>query len=1028
MCVAFPLCHSHCPPTPPHLPPTTDLDQRDAEHRESLSNTLRTLRADSLRQSDNISRLQDRYSEAQRKVNIADAEEAALRAQLKAAEATIHKLRDDAARTKKIVAETRAACANDVRKRDRQIEGLKKAVVEAGRARGERKSPAVTTIHVTGGIGGDDNVIASTTTTDDGYDLRQETNGFLAQLAKGLSEENETLLSLIRTTNDSLKSMSGWEKSDDAVAVGAGASGDGHAVTLPANPEELATDVENVLAHLRTLLTNPSFVPLEEVVVREQEIFRLRDGWEKMESRWQEAVHLIDSWRRRMAADGQPVNMEELKLGLRLSPVRVPNVYDTAPNEAFNLSTLQEEEEEDEEKAEEEEGEDGEEQVKRVSLAQQQASPSPPDSLHLVPAPEYGDMAPEYEGEQDDLDDIDTESSIFQDDVDVDMDESEPNVEILHHSTAYAANGEEREDDKNSASISLPAPPKITPLEETQLGSNRVPAAALTLKSRKRSGNLLDDSTDGAEEAPPPPPHGIKSGQSPQKRLKVSSDAENEQPSSRPTSGIFDSSNSSLDKILLGPSPSSITREPASSRTTARSTRSNTSRSDVAAKKEQSAYASAKPVVRTVKTAAQEKKDTPTRPLTRTRSARTTGATASSSVRAAPPSKSEPPKTRPAPAPTTTTTAAAITDMRPPPRPARNRQVSPAVQPTSTSTSVGSSQADKKSTPGEHQDQPTAAFEAPPSISRTTKAPVNHPPSAPDTPVRTSVLNPPTNTNANTKSASRLPLPRNGAPPPQQSPITVAGIAAKLAASEREANAARVRAKLKAARLGGGGARGGASASTSTGSSVRVVSGESALSSSSAAGDPSKRDREVSGASSVAISSLDENGTAGGVSIMPSKESSAGASSTFAPHTATSTTTTSSSATEDNNPNNKTVVPASGPIIVPPRSSSVQRKVGGRVDVGDGQRSSSPKRRGRAVGAEVHSAAAVGVASAAASPLKSQDQERDRDQDQSQRKKKRDVRSRADKVASRRRSTLSPWELQSLIAGDVGAVPSTPEA
>ena len=37
---------------------------------------------------------------------------------------------------------------------------------------------------------------------------------------------------------------------------------------------------------------------------------------------------------------------------------------------------------------------------------------------------------------------------------------------------------------------------------------------------------------------------------------------------------------------------------------------------------------------------------------------------------------------------------------------------------------------------------------------------------------------------------------------PQQSPLTMATIAAKLAATEREADAARVRAKLKAARMG----------------------------------------------------------------------------------------------------------------------------------------------------------------------------------------------------------------------------------
>jgi hypothetical protein len=51
-----------------------------------------------------------------------------------------------------------------------------------------------------------------------------------------------------------------------------------------------------------------------------------------------------------------------------------------------------------------------------------------------------------------------------------------------------------------------------------------------------------------------------------------------------------------------------------------------------------------------------------------------------------------------------------------------------------------------------------------------------------------------------TDNSSRLPRPRENALP-QQSPLTMASIAAKLAASEREADAARVRAKIKAARM-----------------------------------------------------------------------------------------------------------------------------------------------------------------------------------------------------------------------------------
>jgi len=54
---------------------------------------------------------------------------------------------------------------------------------------------------------------------------------------------------------------------------------------LPADVESLSISLEEVLVQLRGLLTNPSFVPLEEVEIRDKEILRLRAAWEKMEAR-----------------------------------------------------------------------------------------------------------------------------------------------------------------------------------------------------------------------------------------------------------------------------------------------------------------------------------------------------------------------------------------------------------------------------------------------------------------------------------------------------------------------------------------------------------------------------------------------------------------------------------------------------------------------------------------------------------------------------------------------------------------------
>ena len=102
--------------------------------------------------------------------------------------------------------------------------------------------------------------------------------------------------------------------------------------------ENLATDISEVLEHLRVLLTNPSFVPLEEVQIREDEIGRLRSGWEQIEARWREALTLMDGWRKRIMETGDTINLDDLRKGLTLA-VDSPIEVDQQKN---NISILQE--------------------------------------------------------------------------------------------------------------------------------------------------------------------------------------------------------------------------------------------------------------------------------------------------------------------------------------------------------------------------------------------------------------------------------------------------------------------------------------------------------------------------------------------------------------------------------------------------------------------------------------------------------------------------------------------------------------
>ncbi|ROT41124.1 hypothetical protein SODALDRAFT_330832 [Sodiomyces alkalinus F11] len=777
---------------------------RDAEQRESLSATLRALRAENLRYANDISRLTEKHAEARRKLEIAEASESALRSQLKSADAAVRGLKEETARAKTLVAQTRASCATEVRRRDRQIDGLKKQLGEAGRARGAAKNPTVTVINVVADVGqeGISHTRAGAgATAEQSYDLRSETNEFLTELAKNLGEENEALLAVVRRTLAKLREMGGWQEGH---AVG---QGDGHALTLQRNCAELESEMEAILEQIRTILTNPSFVPIEEVEVREEEINKLRDGWVKMETRWQEAVHLIDGWRKRMAANGRGVNMEELNMSLRLSPVKVRDVEETNRAAALRLSCVEEERTEDLEKAMRSwpcRGAGG--------TGNENENENDDESLQLEPAREYDVEVP---GD-------DSESSIYQDDDELDdlehlddLDRCEPNVEILQQSTAYLS------------SPPLPLPPQLSPLKDSSSAGNRrthdmgrkqsKPTGHFTTIAEENIWDLAND--DISSELPS---HRTQLPRSPQKIDRAPSCEPEEQP--RIVSAATDSS---LDEILL--------------------------------------------------------------------------------VR--PPSPSGPPSPSPAP-------------RQRPPRNIETKSVGKAkckkaefadnVQPPSSGYPIN-----------RRRDPSTEERRV--ANTTTTDNDVPPPPAAPGTAQQQTPSTRPV-------SSSRLPLPRPTNPPPQQSPLTMATIAAKLAASEREADAARVRAKLKAAR----GVRGKATTATTTTTAT----------------------------------------------------------------TATTTPSTNSAAPQPT----KTEEPQRVPLF---------------SSAGDAQEDVDPVKRSLP---EARHSGAVGDGSRRQEEQQQQQQqvvEGQGNQGQQTLPKQRKREKCVNKTASRRRSTLSPWEMQSLISGDV---------
>lgn len=231
------------------------------------------------------------------------------------------------ARLKGTVAQIRGQCANDVRRRDGEIQRLKRHL--EGRRGREGNTGQVGVVVVTPGVNKAQYAQQGIRETGHGvdlgspeYSLKQETTEFLTQLSQGLSDENDALIGLVRGTLATLRSLQGLPTPSASISETSGNAdgmeyGNLGAAVLPSY-ESLAANIDEVLEHLRGLLTNPSFVPLEEVEIREEEIIRLREGWERMEARWREAVSLMDGWRRRMVDTGDTINLDDLSVGLKL--------------------------------------------------------------------------------------------------------------------------------------------------------------------------------------------------------------------------------------------------------------------------------------------------------------------------------------------------------------------------------------------------------------------------------------------------------------------------------------------------------------------------------------------------------------------------------------------------------------------------------------------------------------------------------------------------------------------------------------
>jgi hypothetical protein len=301
---------------------------RDKDRNEQLSFSLRGLRAEDTRKDAEIERLKTKSEEHAREAVQARTAERVAKDEAKKVERNVKGLQDQAARLKTALTQVRTQCANDIKKRDLELAKLKAHLQD--QRRGNRAGVVAPSMTVSGGERWQHGS-SSKDLKDPEYSLKQETTAFLTQLSQSLSDENDNLIGLLREALSTMKELLGLpantQTMTDSAFQSRGSADDGKGVdnnvhALPTSYETLATELDNTLSHLSKILTNPNFVSVDEVEMRDEEIVRLRQGWEHMETRWRDVLAMMDGWRRRMDT-GETLRLEDLQQGMGLvSPTR----------------------------------------------------------------------------------------------------------------------------------------------------------------------------------------------------------------------------------------------------------------------------------------------------------------------------------------------------------------------------------------------------------------------------------------------------------------------------------------------------------------------------------------------------------------------------------------------------------------------------------------------------------------------------------------------------------------------------------
>jgi hypothetical protein len=243
-------------------------------------------------------------AELERKNAILEAQARSFNGTLRTTESSAKSLRDETTRLKTLLQQVRTQCANDIRKRDFQIQKMKERLSDT--RRGTR--PPASTIVVSGSASSHDRFDS----TEPPRTLADDTTDFLTTLSQTLADENDNILALLRQCLSTLKAVQGLPDNDHAPQTEQEAEDALNPVVAPpANLESLSLEMDEVMASLQDMLNQPNYVPLDDLEEKNKEIVLLKQRNETLQEEWRKAIDLVDTWNKTLAGKTESKEMGE---------------------------------------------------------------------------------------------------------------------------------------------------------------------------------------------------------------------------------------------------------------------------------------------------------------------------------------------------------------------------------------------------------------------------------------------------------------------------------------------------------------------------------------------------------------------------------------------------------------------------------------------------------------------------------------------------------------------------------------------